>query len=100
MALDPVDELARWIGGPGGAAIRDAPMPPYSGHEPDELALARIRKYVEEGRFDALARDEQRWVCRRLLPSLARFGRYPPPRESPETAEDDTPPAGRPAMIP
>ena len=43
----------------------------------------RIQKYIEEGRFDALSRDEQCWGWRRLLPSLMRFGRYPPPDESP-----------------
>lgn len=80
-----MDELTRWIDDSGWAALQAAPMPGYSGPEPDELALMRIRKYVEEGRFDALSRDEQRWVCRRLLPSLARFGRYPPPDEPPAT---------------
>lgn len=80
-----MDELTRWIGDSGMAALQAAPMPPYAGPEPDELALMRIQKRVAEGRFDALSRDAQRWVCRRLLPALARFGRYPPPGESPAT---------------
>ncbi|MEI2804379.1 MAG: hypothetical protein V9G18_00035 [Albidovulum sp.] len=77
--------MKRRIGDAGWAALQAAPMPGYSGPEPDELALMRIQKRVAEGRFDALSRDEQRWVCRRLLPSLVRFGRYPPPDEPPAT---------------
>lgn len=54
-------------------------MPHYDGAEPTEIDLKRIAKMLQEGRFDEISRDQQRWVTRRLLPSLARFGVYPPP---------------------
>jgi hypothetical protein len=54
-------------------------MPKYDGPEPTEIDIARIRKLIDEGRFDALPKEQQRWVTRRLMPSLARFGCYPPP---------------------
>lgn len=59
--------------------LRNAPMPPYDGYEPDELSLVRIQRYIEDERFDELPKEAQRWVCRRLMPSLMRFGCYPPP---------------------
>lgn len=62
-------------------ALATAPMPPYSGIEPSEIEIERIRKYVGEGRFNELPEDLQDWVCSRLMPSLARYGTYPPPHE-------------------
>lgn len=55
-------------------------MPQYDGVEPTEIELKRIQKALQEGRFDSLSRDHQRWVTRRLLPSLTRYGMYPPPQ--------------------
>jgi len=58
------------------------PMPKYDGEEPSEIEIQRIRKNLEEGRFDDLSKELQRWVCHRLMPSLTRFGVYPPPAEA------------------
>lgn len=58
------------------------PMPKYDGEEPSEIEIQRIRKHLEEGRFDELSKELQRWVCHRLMPSLTRFGVYPPPAEA------------------
>lgn len=58
------------------------PMPPCDVPEPTEMDIQRIKRYMEEDRFDELSADHQRWVCRRLLPSLTRFGVYPPPGEN------------------
>lgn len=55
-------------------------MPQYDGPEPSELELKRIEKALQEDRFNELGADQQRWVTRRLLPSLTRFGMYPPPQ--------------------
>lgn len=57
-------------------------MPHYDGDEPTEIDLKRIEKFLQEGRFDELSRQHQRWVTRRFLPSLTRFGVYPPPKGS------------------
>lgn len=56
-------------------------MPAYDGVEPSEIELQRISKLLEEGRFNELSRDLQRWATHRLMPSLARYGCYPPPKE-------------------
>ena len=58
------------------------PMPKYDGEEPSEIEIQRIRHHLAEGRFDDLSKDLQRWVCHRLMPSLTRFGVYPPPAEA------------------
>tara|TARA_R110001592_G_scaffold29089_3_gene105849 strand:+ start:319 stop:522 length:204 start_codon:yes stop_codon:yes gene_type:complete len=58
------------------------PMPKYEGPEPTEIELRRIQKMIEAGQFDELSKEHQRWVTRRLMPSLARYGAYPPPSES------------------
>lgn len=55
------------------------PMPHYEGIEPSELEIERIRKYIEESRFDELSDEHQNWVVGRLMPSLTRYGFYPPP---------------------
>jgi len=57
------------------------PMPSCDVPEPMEIDIQRIKRCMEEGRFEALSADHQRWVCRRLLPSLTRYGVYPPPSE-------------------
>ena len=57
------------------------PMPHYEGVEPSEIEIERIRKFIEEGRFDELNDDLQDWVVGRLMPSLVRYGVYPPPAE-------------------
>ncbi|HEJ4833930.1 hypothetical protein AAAC13_01630 [Pseudomonas aeruginosa] len=54
-------------------------MPQYDGVEPSEIELQRIQKYIDDGRFDELSNEQQKWVTRRLMPSLARYGVYPPP---------------------
>jgi len=58
------------------------PMPKYEGTEPSEVEIERIKKYMEEDRFDELSDGHQEWVCNRLLPSLVRYGVYPPPSSS------------------
>lgn len=63
-------------------ALRNAPMPVYDGPEPDELSIARIQKYIEEGRFNELPTASKKWVCSRLMPSIVRFGCYPPPDDA------------------
>ncbi|HBO4949124.1 TPA: hypothetical protein RJN82_004652 [Pseudomonas aeruginosa] len=63
-------------------SLQGLPMPKYDGAEPTEIELRRIQKMVEEGQFDELSKEHQRWVTHRLLPSLARFGVYPPPSQS------------------
>jgi len=72
MTIFPLDDSAL-------ATLKNTPLPAYDGYEPDELAIVRFRKYLEEGRFDDLPQDAQHWVCGRLMPSLVRFGCYPPP---------------------
>ncbi|MGP0171212.1 hypothetical protein ACSVIJ_04940 [Pseudomonas sp. NCHU5208] len=57
-------------------------MPKYDGAEPSEIEIQRIRQYLADGRFDDLGKDLQRWVCHRLMPSLTRYGVYPPPSET------------------
>lgn len=59
--------------------LQRAPMPAYDGYEPDELAMVRIQRRVEQGRFDDLSKDENKWVFCRLIPALVRYGCYPPP---------------------
>ena len=59
--------------------LQNAPMPAYSGYEPTELALKRIELRMKQGRFADLPLIEQKWVCGRLIPSLVRYGCYPPP---------------------
>ncbi len=59
--------------------LQNAPMPAYSGYEPNELALKRIEIRMKQGRFTDLPLIEQKWVCGRLIPSLVRYGCYPPP---------------------
>lgn len=73
MSREP--DMLHWLR----EALGNAPMPDYDGPEPSEIDVARIRRYVDEDRFDDLPKWQQRWVCRRLMPSLARFGTYPPP---------------------
>ena len=58
------------------------PMPHYDGAEPSEIEIERIKKFIEEGRFDELSDGHQYWVVGRLMPSLARYGVYPPPVKS------------------
>jgi len=58
------------------------PMPKYDCEEPSEIEIQRIRHHLAEGRFDDLNKDLQRWVCHRLMPSLTRYGVYPPPGEA------------------
>ncbi len=62
--------------------FQNLPMPKFDGEEPSEIEIQRIRKKLEEGRFDDLSKDLQRWVCYRLMPSLTRYGVYPPPLEA------------------
>lgn len=57
----------------------DMPMPKYEGSEPSEFEIQRIRKHLEEGRFNELSKAHQDWICCRLMPSLTRYGVYPPP---------------------
>jgi hypothetical protein len=64
------------------SAIAGSQMPHYNGAEPCELDIQRINKCMQEGRFDDLSRDHQRWVTHRLMPSLTRFGVYPPPSDA------------------
>lgn len=71
--LDPIID-ARAL-----TALQGAPMPAYSGYEPNELALKRIELRMKQGRFADLPLIEQKWVCCRLIPSLVRYGCYPPP---------------------
>lgn len=68
------------------SAIAGSPMPQYDGAEPCELDIQRISKCMEEGRFDDLSREHQRWVTHRLMPSLTRFGVYPPPNDATTSA--------------
>lgn len=64
----------------------DLPMPKYEGCEPSEFEIQRIKKYLEEGRFIELSKAHQDWICRRLMPSLTRYGVYPPPNEEGDSA--------------
>lgn len=64
------------------SAIAGSPMPKFDGAEPCELDIQRISKCLQDGRFDDLSREHQRWVTHRLMPSLTRFGVYPPPSDA------------------
>ena len=57
----------------------ELPMPKYDGPEPSEFEVQRIKKHLEEGRFKELSKTHQDWICCRLMPSLTRYGVYPPP---------------------
>lgn len=48
-------------------------------YEPDDATIAEIIKCIEEERFDELPNESKEWVCHKLMPSLMRFGCYPPP---------------------
>lgn len=72
--------LNKVIGSRALTALQNAPMPAYSGYEPNELALKRIEMRMKQGRFVDLPLIEQKWVCGRLIPSLVRYGCYPPPK--------------------
>lgn len=77
--METITPLAAMVGIRAMEILQRAPMPAYDGYEPDELAMMRIQRRIEEGRFADLSDDEQKWVCGRLIPSLARYGCYPPP---------------------
>lgn len=62
--------------------LKGTPMPAYDGPEPSEIELRRIEKLLSNGRFDELSKEHQRWATHRLMPSLTRFGVYPPPAEA------------------
>ncbi|MFL1481394.1 hypothetical protein [Pseudomonas grimontii] len=55
------------------------PMPTYDGPEPSEFELYRISHFLGQGRFCELNSVHQTFVCRRFIPSLTRYGVYPPP---------------------
>lgn len=83
-----LDEMIGSLLGPLAlATLKKAPLPTAAGYEPDALALKRIELRLRQGRFDDLLRVEQEWVCGRLMPSLARYGCYPPPPQPPTLAE-------------
>lgn len=63
--------------------IKELPMgtmPKYDGPEPSELEIARIIKLMDEDRFEDVPEEHQRWLRKRLIPSLVRYGCYPPPQ--------------------
>ncbi len=77
--METINPLEAMVGIRAMEILQRAPMPVYEGYEPDELAMMRIKRRVEEGRFADLSDAEQQWVCGRLIPSLTRYGCYPPP---------------------
>lgn len=60
-------------------ALRQAPLPPTSGIQPSEHELKQVEHALRTETFDRLSRRLQRWVCHDLMPSLQKFGTYPPP---------------------
>lgn len=63
--------------------LKKEPMPKWDGEEPSEQDIQRIRKFHSEGRFNELPRKDQDWLVKRLIPSITRYGCYPPPPEQP-----------------
>lgn len=61
------------------------PMPSLNGRvikEPSELDAQRIMKFAAQGELHKIPKEHQDWLCYRLMPSLFRYGVYPPPYET------------------
>ncbi|ELQ8317568.1 hypothetical protein [Pseudomonas aeruginosa] len=58
------------------------PMPNYQGFEPSPCQVQSIIRELENGAWESLSEQVREWVTGRLMPSMARYGVYPPPSES------------------
>lgn len=58
------------------------PMPDYQGFEPAPCEVQTIIRELESGIWESLGEQVREWVTGRLMPSMARYGVYPPPSES------------------
>lgn len=62
------------------------PMPSLQGRnivEPSEIDMHRMMAYAREGELYKVPKQHVDWICYRLMPSLMRYGCYPPPHEAP-----------------
>lgn len=71
--------------------ITKTPMPKYDGPEPTGPELELIMAKMDKGLFDDLPAHLQDWVTDRLLPSMSRYGVYPPPENPPEITDPQPP---------
>lgn len=66
--------------------ISQLKMPSLNGRvieEPTEIDAARLMRLGERGELYKAPKKHVDWICYRLLPSLMRYGVYPPPYEAP-----------------
>lgn len=62
--------------------LKTLPMPTYNrDYYPSEIEYQMIRKKMESYDVNDLSEEQQHWLFERLMPSLVRFGTYPPPGE-------------------
>lgn len=64
--------------------LQKLPMPSLNGRdiiEPSEFELAQIIAYARRGELYKAPQNLADWICYRLMPSLVRYGSYPPPHE-------------------
>ena len=75
----------------GLGALAKQPMPSLNGRkikEPSELELQRAIRCFKDGRLDEVEKSLQDWMCYRLIPSMIKFGTYPPPYETPAANDE------------
>ncbi len=73
-------------------AVKKLPMPSLKGRvivEPSEIEIQRMIQLAKTGDLSLLAEKHMDWVCYRLLPSLFRYGAYPPPHEAPAANDEE-----------
>lgn len=76
-----MNEIVRTL---GLTQIKGLPMPSLNGrviHEPSEIEIQRIMACAREGELRKVSEQHMDWICYRLMPSLVRYGCYPPPHE-------------------
>lgn len=57
--------------------------------EPSEIEIQRMMSDVKLGGLGRMDLKHEDWFCYRLMPSLMRYGTYPPPFEA-KSANDST----------
>jgi len=70
----------------GLSKLQGLPMPSLTSRkivEPSEIDLQRIMSYARDGQLCNVPDQFMDWICYRLMPSLMRYGCYPPPHEAP-----------------
>jgi predicted metal-dependent RNase len=75
-------------------AVNKLPMPSLNGRviaEPSEIEIQGMIKQVKAGELDFIGHKHMDWLCYRLLPSLFRYGVYPPPYETPAANDEEKP---------